>query len=175
MVMKKTTKGALAIGAGVVLLIGGGGSLAVWNQSVGSEAGTLQAGNLALTAGQGTWTDAEGQAVDLASYRVVPGDTLTYSQPIGVVLEGDNLKAELTSTGVAESGFDSQNIEVSDPVLTTTAGDPVPATLSESGQFEASISFEFLSTTTGTDDTLSTHDFENVGFKLEQLDAGAAA
>jgi alternate signal-mediated exported protein len=167
--MKKTTKGALAIGAGVVLLVGGGGTLAVWNQTAESNAGTVQAGELGLTAGTGQWTSGE-DAVDLASYRVVPGDKLTYTQPVHVTLDGDKLQAELTATGAASSDFDPGNVVIGDVQLTDGDGAPVSGPLTASGDYTASVSFEFKSTTSGTDDVLASADFNSVGFKLEQLD-----
>ncbi|GAA3326839.1 MULTISPECIES: alternate-type signal peptide domain-containing protein [Paeniglutamicibacter] len=52
--MNKMTKGALATGLDVALLLGGGGTLAVWNKSVAEPAGTITSGDLELTAGTGT-------------------------------------------------------------------------------------------------------------------------
>lgn len=47
--MKKLTKGTIAAGVGVALLLGGGTTLAYWNDSVNMAGSTIQAGNLQLT------------------------------------------------------------------------------------------------------------------------------
>ena len=89
--MNKNIKGAVAIAAGVVLLMGGAGSLAYWNdtQSVASAAG-VNAGTLSATAGTGGWTkgfyDNSGNvitapaSVSPGSTLVVPGNRLVYQQ-----------------------------------------------------------------------------------------------
>jgi alternate signal-mediated exported protein len=99
--MNKMTKGALATGLGVALLVGGGGTLAVWNAEATKTAGTIVAGNMTLDAGEGKWTNVNGKDVDLAEYKVVPGDVLTFTQPVTVGMTGDLLEAALTTTGLA--------------------------------------------------------------------------
>ena len=59
--MNKLTKAAIAGAAGVILLMGGAGSLAYWNDSIASNpAGqTISAGTLTVTAASaGGWTKA---------------------------------------------------------------------------------------------------------------------
>lgn len=94
--MKKTTKGAVAIGAGTLLLLGGGGTLAVWNATETVDGGTVYAGALELSdITEGTWyypADAAdpdavdgdglyelGDEFDPDADTVVPGDYLIYS------------------------------------------------------------------------------------------------
>lgn len=102
--MNKIAKGALAGGVGVALLLGGAGTLAYWNDSasVGTD-GTITAGQLTIAPDSSVttdgWTVTNGvvvdQAVDLADFTAVPGDTLTYTATFEVVAEGDNLVAEV--------------------------------------------------------------------------------
>ena len=101
---------------------------------------------------------------------MVPGDKLTYTQPVHVTLNGDKLEAELTATGAGSGSFDPANVEIGSVELTDGAGAPVSGPLTASGDYTASVSFEFKSTTSGTDDVLASADFNSVGFKLEQLD-----
>lgn len=100
--------GILAIGAGALLLAGGGGTLAYWATSASLEAGTIESGHLDLELGDGSWTLqglASGPAVDLDDLDdviIVPGDVLTLTQELDVTLEGDTLVADLT---VDDSGL----------------------------------------------------------------------
>lgn len=90
--MNKMTKGSIATGVDVALLLGGGGTLAVWNTSVQSGAGRIAAGNLDLSAAKGVWTDAKTEIInDIGSYAVVPGDVFSdlnlVNQHVDVVVE----------------------------------------------------------------------------------------
>lgn len=98
-------KGIIAIAAGAVLLLGGGTTLALWNSSASLTAGDVQAGDLNLTLGAGTWT-LDGLLTDAApvtdpsTVRIVPGDVLTLTQTVNVTLVGDTIQADL----VADTG-----------------------------------------------------------------------
>jgi alternate signal-mediated exported protein len=171
------TKGAVATAAGVVLLIGGGGTLAVWNVEQNAEAGTVAAGDLNLDAKTGVWTvaTATGAEVipDINAYRIVPGDTLTYTQTVDITLDGDNISANLT---VANAG--GVNTGFVDGTYTTSAvslikdGAPVENPLDENDDVTdavASVSFDFLESADLRQSTGATYDFSQVAFKLEQI------
>jgi alternate signal-mediated exported protein len=115
--MNKFTKASIATGAGIVLLLGGGGTLAYWNAEAGAGAGTINAGTLGITAGAaGTWTDANGDAIaDITNYLVVPGDTVTFTRTFTVDATGENLKADLSvdTSSIVAGDWDDE--------LTTTA------------------------------------------------------
>jgi alternate signal-mediated exported protein len=105
--MRKTTKGALAIGAGLALLLGGGGTLAAWTASQNvSDSGTITNGDLSFgTQGAGTWYWGDSSCAatattiaDITAVRLVPGDCVVYKQPVTVKAVGDNLKASLSAT-----------------------------------------------------------------------------
>lgn len=107
--MKKITKGTIAAGAAVVLLLGTGGTLAYWNSTVNvGEPAVITAGNLALAqTAAPTWTivhtSGETTAVaDIAAVRIVPGDRLVFSADYAITAQGDNLVFE---AGVAEGSI----------------------------------------------------------------------
>ena len=91
--MNKLTKGAIATAAGIILLMGGAGTLASWNSSATAGASqTITAGQLSVvSAGTGAWKNSLGTTITPSSYKVVPGDTLTYTQTFSVTASGDNL------------------------------------------------------------------------------------
>lgn len=163
-------KGTAAIAVGAALLLGGGGTLASWNAADNAAPGTVVAGdlNVAKTAA-GVWTDRAGATIDIATYKVVPGDKLTYTQVLDVTLTGDKMAANITATGTgANNGFTPANVVVSGPVL-TVGGVTVANPLKTSKTVTATITFEFLSTTAARADVSKTYDFGNVAFTLQQI------
>lgn len=117
-------KGAAAIAVGAALLLGGGGTLASWNAADNAAPGTVVAGDLNVVAATGVWTDRAGNPVTISTYKVVPGDKLTYTQVLALTLTGDKMAANITATGAdPANGFTPANVVVSGPVL--TAGPPV--------------------------------------------------
>lgn len=171
--MNKMTKGALGAGLGVALLLGGSGTLAVWNADQAGAAGTIVSGDLNLDGAPGTWTsNLSGAVADITAYKVVPGEVLTYTQPLEVTLDGDELTAKLTTTGAGvNNGFKPENVAVSGPVLTSASGTVLPTTVldeSSPSDITATITFSFLSSTSGRDGVNASYDFSQVGFLLEQ-------
>lgn len=175
--MNKMTKGALATGLGVALLIGGGGSLAVWNTSAAANAGTIVAGNMGLTASAGTWTNSAGANVTTSiangSYKIVPGDSLTFTQPVKVDLSGNMMKATLTAVDTEltpDRTFNSANYTLGNIDIKDSANKTVMnQVLTTSGNYTASMTFKFLATTTGTQDMNAKYDFSKVAYKLDQV------
>lgn len=167
--MNKMTKGALAIGLGVALLLGGGGTLAVWNASVDTPAGSIVSGDLQLTAGLGTWTNDAGTVIQLDSYKVVPGDELHFTQPVTVVLDGDLMSASLTLT--SNLAASATYLQVGSATLKDPNGDTVtgPLDASSDGDYTATVSVKFLEATTGTEGTQASNALGSIGFKLEQI------
>ncbi|MEV7572313.1 alternate-type signal peptide domain-containing protein [Pseudarthrobacter sp. NPDC089323] len=178
--MKNSTlvKGTAAIAVGAALLLGGGGTLAAWNAEATQTPGTIVAGDLnvvnATTAG--VWKDRAGATIDIAAYKVVPGDKLTYTQDLTVTLVGDKMAANIGTTGItATNGFIPANVSVTGPAL-TVGTTPVSNPLKPTGSAQtvtATITFEFLSTTSGRGDVTKTYNFNDVAFQLEQVVAGS--
>lgn len=162
-------KGTAAIAVGAALLLGGGGTLASWNAADNAAPGTVTAGDLNVVAATGVWTDRNDATVDIASYNVVPGDKLTYTQVLDVTLTGDKMAATITATGTgAVNGFTAANVVVTDPVL-KVAGVTVTNPLRTSETVTATITFEFKAATTGRADVNATYNFGNVAFTLQQI------
>lgn len=178
--MNKMAKGAIATGVGVILLAGGGGTLATWNQASNASMGQVVAGDLNLEAGAGVWTNALGNTVKVAEYKVVPGDTLTYTQPLTVTLTGDLMVARLAVTGAGADGGFGGNALVSPTMLTDDATKAVlPTTDLKPGpnatrQVTASTTFTFKKSTTGRDAANKSYSFgqgvnlPGIGYKLVQ-------
>ena len=168
------TKGAIVTAAGVLLLVGGGGTLAVWNVQQNANVGTIASGDLDLATEPGVWTVA-GQAdpIDISTYKIVPGDTLTYTQTVDITLDGDNLAANLTvvNPNGTNTGFANGTYTTS-AVTLTKDGAAISNPLDEDDDVTdatASVSFDFLESTGGVASTDATFDFSGVAFRLEQI------
>ncbi|GAB2449954.1 alternate signal-mediated exported protein [Conyzicola lurida] len=105
--MNKLVKGAVATAVGAALLMGGAGTFAYWNDSVGITGGTIVAGNLSVvdaTPSDGVWTvqkDGTGTATTvpaIASFVASPGDRFTYTKTVKINATGNNLVATLALT-----------------------------------------------------------------------------
>jgi alternate signal-mediated exported protein len=127
--MNKFTKASIATGAGIVLLLGGAGTFAYWNDDATLTAGTITSGTLKIEAGAtGTWTDTSNNSTisNIANFRVVPGDELLFAQDVKVNATGDNLVATLSvdSSTVASGALaDELEYEVSATAAGTTVVD----------------------------------------------------
>jgi alternate signal-mediated exported protein len=171
--MNKMIKGALVTGVGVALLLGGGGTLAVWNVQQESSAGQIVAGDLNLTAETGIWTLNGKEIDDISTFRAVPGDELTYTQDLTVALKGDRMNANLTVTQPENSSFKAGTVQVSEVKVTDAAGHSVtnpltPQNLPTDGRVTASTTFTFDVKTSGRDSVSAVYDFSQVSYTLEQ-------
>lgn len=172
--MNKMAKGAIATAAGVVLLVGGGGTLAVWNVEQNANAGKIASGNMQLTAGDGVWT-VNGdtvEAADLSSYLIVPGDELTYAQEVTATLVGENLEADLTlanEDGIND-GFLADTYETSPVTLTTADEEPLETLTEGETTVTAEVTFTFNTSAQGQESANATYDFSGVAFMLDQVD-----
>jgi len=86
--MNKFVKGSVAAAAAAVLLLGGAGSLAYWNDGASLAGSSITAGTLTLEAVDGAWSDE----IDLW----VPGDSSTYTATLVLNATGDNIQGEIT-------------------------------------------------------------------------------
>jgi alternate signal-mediated exported protein len=112
--MRKTTKGAIAVGAGVALLLGGAGTMAAWQLTSTAAPGSVSSGqfdlvsNTGATAKWGTATNATTCTVSATDFpaggKLVPGDCVVYTQPVTVTASGNRLVATLTISSVANTG-----------------------------------------------------------------------
>ncbi|WP_104137794.1 alternate-type signal peptide domain-containing protein [Cryobacterium sp. Y62] len=94
--MNKILTGSVAGAAGIVLLLGGAGTFALWNDTVAIAGATITAGTLTVEAEEGAWADQDDDAIaSIDDYLIVPGDTLTYETVLNVDAEGDNIQAQI--------------------------------------------------------------------------------
>jgi alternate signal-mediated exported protein len=136
--MNKLTKGAIAGAAGVALLLGGGGTFAIWSSSQTVVAGPVRSGVLSMDPlGQATWRDISADlaeprtipASEIGAYAIVPGDTLELVQTATVHATGKNLRARIIIEPLSLMA-DSANAAFRDAlrytVTMTINGAPVP-------------------------------------------------
>jgi alternate signal-mediated exported protein len=125
--MNSKIKGAIAAGAATVLLAGGAGTMAAFNGGGSGVGGSVGAGSLALAASGGpAWTDQNG-AIDVASYRAVPGDVVTYTASFVVTARGTNLVANLGADSGAITGDPALKAAMATTVIATTNGVSLPS------------------------------------------------
>ncbi|MEX1079018.1 MAG: alternate-type signal peptide domain-containing protein [Homoserinimonas sp.] len=124
--MNKLVKGSIAGAAGIALLLGGAGSLALWNADADIASAGIESGTLTLAATAGTWSSEP----DLW----VPGDSFTYASTLTIGATGDNLTATLSvdkasiATGALASALDI--------VITPDAALPAGITDNADGTFD---------------------------------------
>jgi alternate signal-mediated exported protein len=108
--MNKLTKGAIATAAGVILLMGGAGTLASWNSSANTGSSqTITAGALNVTANSdGVWKSGT-TTITPSTFLIVPGDSVTYTQTFNLVASGNNLLFTLAVTPGAIAAKSASN------------------------------------------------------------------
>ena len=155
--MNKLTKGTIAGAAGIVLLLGGAGTFALWNDSADITGGTVTSGTLYFDAVRaGTWQDVspdvgnpKGTPVpipNIANFLTVPGDVLTYTSTVVVNATGTNL---LANFGVAFDGTAALPAGLSTAV--TVNGAPVtgPIKVTNGATYTVVVTLTFDITTDG--------------------------
>lgn len=130
--MKKQTKAAAAAGAGAILLLGGAGSLAYWNDSSTAPGAVISSGTLSLSdcTGGGTWTDVNhgGTVIaDITAFRIVPGDQVSYNCATSITATGNNLTATLTANIGAVTGDADLRAALNPTVSATANGTALPS------------------------------------------------
>lgn len=99
--MNKSTKGALAVGAAAVLLTGGAGTLAFWEDSADVGTTNIVSGSLSLGAPVCTGTGLHDWELDGAgayvpgTTEIVPGDSISKVCDVTLTLEGEHVGATL--------------------------------------------------------------------------------
>ncbi|QRY62020.1 alternate-type signal peptide domain-containing protein [Gordonia sp. PDNC005] len=167
--MNKVTKGALAAAAGAAILAGGAGTMAAWNSNVGTNGGTVTAGQLNLTsvdAGSWKWVGGakDGQAFVPATDRLVPGDTVRYTATYKITAVGTNLTATLTPSLGGVTGDLSSYL-----TATPTGGAGATVTAADNNTNKTvSTDITFKTATTGTDGQNKTADLSGATVTLQQ-------
>ncbi len=160
--MKKVTKAAIAAGAATALMLGGAGTLALWQDSKDISAGTVTSGHLTLdTTAAGAWTDTSSGAATTdfnpAVDHIVPGDTVVYNQAVRISADGKNLQGELTvgSLAAAIPAELAGQVDVTVEPSTADAGLTIAGSkvsFEEPGDYDLSVAITvaFLEGTAGT-------------------------
>jgi alternate signal-mediated exported protein len=155
--MNKATKGAIAAGAAGILLLGGAGTFALWADTDAIDPASISTGVLTLGVGTGEWYDATagttGTISDINTFNIVPGDTVTYTTPVTVTAQGDNLKGKLTidKAALASSAADYLTVSVSNTApahgLSVDANGVIGFTTANTYTFDVTVTVVFKSTT----------------------------
>ncbi|MCR8898853.1 alternate-type signal peptide domain-containing protein [Gordonia sp. GONU] len=169
--MNRKTKGALAAGAGAVLLLGGVGSYALWSDTDTTAPGQITTGNLDLACGTtGTWTDVSttmngGTTINPASDFMVPGDVWEYTNTCTVTATGKNMKAQLNVTGI-DAG-PSSNFTV---VTEVDGGQPnTPFDVNNGQAYDITVTVTFDEGTPGQVDTNTSVNVAAMAVSLNQV------
>jgi alternate signal-mediated exported protein len=159
--MKKSTKGALAGAAAAVLLMGGFGTHAAWNDDAEVPGGAINTGHLNLTSSCGGWDLVNGATTTtftdatLDDLLMVPGDVLSRLCTFTVHIAGDNLANATLSFGAAPAVKDGSAATLTEFTasadFTDVDGDPIlaGATLTDGQVVKAKLSVQLASTITG--------------------------
>lgn len=167
--MNKLTKASIAGAAGIALLLGGAGTLAVWSDTEIIPGGTIASGTLEITASTGSWDDAP----DLW----VPGDTFTYTGEVEITATGDNLVAQLTIDTSAVTGDEELldalvfDVTVSGANITQVGSSNVYTVTANNGPVRAQVEVEvtFPSSVSGLTAQGETVDLNAMTFTLTQV------
>lgn len=178
---RTTGKAIAAIAAGTALLLGGTGTLAIWSTQTALTAGPIESGNLDLIVDttEGAWT-LDGlvgglitlDPADISAVRIVPGDVLTLTQPIEVILEGDTLAADLSlsSTDVVGGALAPYvDVELAVTGLGSAVGNTYRVTPQTDGTLVAVVTITFDATTSGQLGANTELDLSNLVFSLTQV------
>jgi alternate signal-mediated exported protein len=170
--MNKLVKGAIAGAAGIVLLMGGAGSLALWNDSATIADASVSSGTLAITASAGSWTGNPA--------LMVPGDTATYTANLTITAKGTNLHSTLSIDPASITGTAALKGAL---VTSFTLGAVTGGTLTSSGtnQYEVAatqpagsitvpvtVTVSLPSSVSGTTAQNGTVSLNDLAFKLDQ-------
>lgn len=178
--ISRSSKGAIAAAAAGVLLLGGAGSLAYWNDSQTVTGGSISSGTLSLTqeAGQvcSSWTlDAAGgpTAYTPGVTLIVPGDVITKTCDYTVNASGAHLAADLTMDATSITGSNDLSAALT-AAATYTLGGFVVATgadITSSNDLDvlnAEITVTFDSATSGLTAQGLTAGLDNIVVSLVQ-------
>ena len=193
--MNRFAKGAIAGAAGILLLLSGAGTFALWNGTASAAAGSVKSGTMTIAtdAAPGSWSVVHGTGAptpiaDISAFRAVPGDVLTFTQKVDITANGDNLSAILTvdpttiKAADAASTADNALVAALKSGLTFAVTSPLPAgiaagtaanTYTVSGSagtqvLTVAVKLPFDSTTAGTVAQGGTVNLSTLGFTLAQ-------
>ncbi|WP_305094039.1 alternate-type signal peptide domain-containing protein [Prescottella sp. R16] len=116
------------------------------------------------------WKDRNGP-IDIASFRIVPGDVLTYSGSYRITLTGTYTKALLTVDDIVFTSGGQLTGRLQPQVTAQIDGTPVPAVLDRSYDgktVDVTASFTFDPQTSGKVAQSDSANFDDITVRLEQ-------
>ncbi|PTR28717.1 alternate signal-mediated exported protein [Rhodococcus sp. OK519] len=150
--MNKKTKGAIAAGAAALILAGGAGTFATWSDTKDLTGGSVTSGHLAFSGtATGDWykgTDTSivaNKIADIATFRIVPGQTLTYKATADFLAEGTNLNAKLELVGGNTTdgiGFDWEDTVFAATGVDSGSGVITPSSTTRTATVTKSVTFD---------------------------------
>jgi alternate signal-mediated exported protein len=159
--MKKTTKGALAVGTATALLFGGAGTLAYWSDTGTVGGASISSGRLELANPLcGNWLlDAGGgpTAFNPATDAIVPGDVLTKDCTYDIVAVGNHLTADVTISTPSYTGANALTADLTAGGVFTINGlaDTVITPADNGMVLAATVTLTFLTTSTNLTQNLA--------------------
>lgn len=167
--MNKMVKGSVAGATGIVLLMGGFGTYALWSDSSDMPGSSVTSGELDIAAGDVHWNDLATTGNDdwdpsNSNHLVVPGDVVTRTQTFAIKGTGKNLTGTVDFAPGTETN--SSGIEID--VAVTSDNATVTETAAGSNDFEFSAPFN-----TGTLTAVVTYTFP--ASTADQVDQNATA
>ena len=159
--MKKSTKGALAGCAAAVLLMGGFGTHAAWNDQKSLPGGQINTGILKLDRTCESWSLTHALSATktfddttLASVVLIPGDVLSRLCTFTVHVDGTNMvNANLTfdSNPLVKDGLSTLSDLDADAVFTDKNGNPITSgvSLTNGDVVKATMSVKLIDGLTG--------------------------
>ncbi|MGO3328173.1 alternate-type signal peptide domain-containing protein [Gordonia sp. (in: high G+C Gram-positive bacteria)] len=171
--MNRKTKGALAVGAGAIILLGGAGSFALWSDTEAIAGGDIKAGQFGLNCGTGgAWTDDSPTTngvtvVNPATDLMAPGDIWEYAGNCTVTATGKNMEATL-GVDLGSNTVPSDNFTVTTSVdgqNTTTT----PISVSNGDSLAVTVRVNFLESTPNLEDVGATISVSGMNVTLNQV------
>jgi alternate signal-mediated exported protein len=177
--MNKMIKGSVAGATGIVLLMGGFGTYALWSDSADLKDSTVQSGRLDIsTVGAPVWTDESPDRTSAnwsANDRMVPGDVVKMTQSLDIDAVGKNLELDLAVTPVNaadDNGADWDSLQVAmeldDKDLATAGNGHFTATAAAAALHTLEVTFTFPHGTPGSADERRTLDLSDLGVTVTQ-------
>ncbi|MEO9327360.1 alternate-type signal peptide domain-containing protein [Gordonia aurantiaca] len=171
--MNRKTKGAIAVGAGAILLLGGMGSYALWSDQEDVAGGSITTGDFGLDCPAGTWTDVSGDVpvvtINPASDLMVPGDTWEYNANCTVTATGKNMRAELSVIGIGTGSTTPTTTYVTTTTVVGGGAPNAPVTVSNGEVLPVTVTVAFSSATPNTEFTNGTINVSGMKIELNQV------
>lgn len=123
-----------------------------------------------------TWSDQNGP-INISTFRIVPGDVLTYEGSYRINLAGTDLKAKLTADAITFTGGGQLKTKLQPQVTATIGGTVVPSgptgtvvtTAQNNAVVDVAAKFTFDPQTSGLVGQADTANFADFRVRLEQV------